>query len=87
VTALDNHVCTFNDEHNNNKHAFTNINDNIVKHLLDSPCTPYIYMEALCHDYNNGILSAVAYMQDLQDFTEDCLQEHQEQKVDWRAKI
>jgi hypothetical protein len=51
-------------------------------------CTPtYTYLESLHCDYNNGILSAIAFMQGLQDYTEKCLFEQEEWKVDNWAEI
>jgi hypothetical protein len=49
--------------------------------------SPYNHLDTLRRDYNNGSLSAIAYIQDLQDFTEDCLHEHPEWKADERAEI
>ena len=81
VTALDNHVSAFND----NERALAN-----VEHLMDYPTTaptsPYTYLETLRRDYHNGILDAIPYMQDLQDYTEDCLNEHRNGKRTSRQK-
>jgi hypothetical protein len=45
------------------------------------------YLDTLRCDYNNGIPSAIAYIQELQYFTEDCMDEHEEWKADQRAEI
>src|SRR5882762_6700153 len=42
---------------------------------------------SLCHDYNNGIPSTVAYMKCLKEYTEECLHEQEEWKVDEQAEI
>src|SRR5882672_6251330 len=52
-----------------------------------SPPPTYNYLKTLRHDYENRIPSAIAYMQDLQDFTVDCQYEHEEWKVDIQAEI
>lgn len=51
---------------------------------LSTPPT-YTYLETLCRDYNNGIPSAIAFMQGLQDYTEECQFEQEEWKADERA--
>ena len=47
----------------------------------------YPYLDTLRHDYNNKVPSAIAYMQELRDFTENCRYEHEEWKADQRAEI
>jgi hypothetical protein len=51
--------------------------------------TPSLYtnLDALRCDFHNGIPGAIAYMQDLQEYTEECLYEHSEWKADERAEI
>ena len=90
MTTLENHVCRFNSEHNDDKHEFVNIDNNGVEHLMDYPVETssplYTNLDALRHDYHNGIPSAVAYMQDFQEYTEDCLYENSEWRADERQK-
>jgi hypothetical protein len=51
------------------------------------PTPTYTYLETLRHDYNNGVPSAVAFMQGLRDYTEECLEEQAEWKADEQAAI
>jgi hypothetical protein len=53
------------------------------------PPTPssYTYLETLRRDYENGIPSAIAYMQGLRDYTEECQHEQEEWSADRRAEI
>jgi hypothetical protein len=55
----------------------------------DHAHTPSLYsnLDKLCHKYNLGIPSAIAYMQGLQEYTEECLREQEEWNVDQRAEI
>jgi hypothetical protein len=85
VTALEIHACAFNDEHDDER-AFAN-----VEHPVDYPTATspplYTYLDTLRRDFDNGIPSAVAFMRDLQEYTEECLYEHSEWKADERAEI
>jgi hypothetical protein len=47
----------------------------------------YTYLETLRRNYNNGIPSAIAFMQKLQDYTEECRFEQEEWKADEREVI
>jgi len=55
----------------------------------DRAHTPSLYsnLDNLRHNYNLGIPSAVAYMQKLQEYTEECLREQDEWNADRRAEI
>ena len=70
---------------NDNEHAFVNADNSFIKHHTNYPT--YIFLDSLCHDYNNGIPSTVAYMQCLKEYTEECLHEQEEWKVDEQAEI
>jgi hypothetical protein len=52
-----------------------------------SPPSSHTYLETLRCDYHNGIPSAVAYMQGLRDYTEECRYEQEEWKADIQAEI
>ena len=55
------------------------------RHLPDEPApvTPnYTDLDTLRRDYDNGIPTAIAYMRDLQEYTEECLREQEE----WEAE-
>ena len=51
------------------------------------PPSTYAYLEALRRDCNNGMPSAVAFMQGLREYTETCLHEQEEWEADKWAKI
>jgi hypothetical protein len=91
VTALHNHARAFDDEQDDDERAFANVDDDIVEHPVDYPIatSPPLYtnLDTLRRDFHNGIPGAVAYMQDLQQYTEDRLYEHAEWKADERAEI
>ena len=70
---------------NNNEHAFVNANNSFIKHHTNYPT--YTFLDSLCHDYNNRILSAVAYMQHLEEYTKECLHEQEKWKLDEWAQI
>jgi len=55
----------------------------------DRAHTPSLYsnLDNLRHNYNLGIPSAVAYMQKLQEYTEECLREQEEWNADRQAEI
>jgi hypothetical protein len=50
-----------------------------------SPST-YSYLKALRRDFNNRILSAIALMRELRDYTQECLHKQEEWSVDRRAE-
>jgi hypothetical protein len=92
VTALKSRESTFNNVYDNNdEHAFANVNNDIVQHLVDYPVatspSSYTYLKDLRCDYSIGIPSAVAYMQGLWEYTEECLHKQEEWKADRRAEI
>src|ERR1700683_3133210 len=51
------------------------------------PSTLYSNLGDLRHSYNLGIPSAVAYMQGLQEYTEECLHEQEKWSMDHQAEI
>jgi hypothetical protein len=55
----------------------------------DRTRAPFLYsnLDELRHNYNIGVPSAIAYMQGLQEYTEECLREQEEWKADKRAEI
>src|ERR1700683_3456079 len=58
VTVLDNHAPAF----NNNKRALANI-EQLTDHPTTAQPSTYTYLETLHRDCNNGMPSAVAFMQ------------------------
>src|ERR1700729_3951828 len=61
--------------------------NNLVEYPTTAQPSTYMYLDTLRRDYNDGMPSAVAFMQGLQDFTEECLHEQAEWQVDRRAEI
>jgi hypothetical protein len=64
----------------------TTSND-IANYPNTSPPSTYAYLETLRHDCNNGMLSAIAFMQGLREYTKACLYEQEEWEADKRAEI
>src|SRR5882762_7580880 len=89
VTALDNRAS--NDEQDDDEHAFTNVDNDVVEHLVDYPVATsppsYTYLKDLRRDYSIGIPSAVAYMQGLREYTAECPHEPEEWKADRPAEL
>ena len=65
----------------------TSASDNTTDHPNTSPPSTYAYLEALCRNCNNGMPSAIAFMQGLREYTETCLQEQEEWEADKWAEI
>ena len=69
-----------------NRPGFAPADNDTVKypmadHITTSHST-HTYLNTLHHDCNKGILSAIAYMEDLWDFNEDCQYEQEKWKAD-----
>ncbi|KIM86944.1 hypothetical protein PILCRDRAFT_4193 [Piloderma croceum F 1598] len=61
--------------------------DNLADYPNTSPPSTYTYLKTLCCDCNNGMPSAVAFMQGLREYTEVCLYEQEEWEADKWAEI
>ena len=56
-------------------------------YVVAEPSPLHSYLDTLRQDCNNGMPSAVAFVQGLQDFTQECLQEQGEWEADERAEM
>jgi hypothetical protein len=52
----------------------------------ETPPSTYSYLKALRQDFNDRILSAIALMRELRDYTRECLHKQEEWSVDRRAE-
>ena len=55
--------------------------------LNKTPPSIYTYLRTLRHNFDNSIPNTITFMQDLQEYTEDCLYEHAEWKADQHVEI
>jgi hypothetical protein len=79
VTALQHRTSALNDECNND--------GNLAYHHPEPLSSTSTYLNTLRRDYDNGVPSAVTYMQQLQKYNKECLYEQGEWKADERAEI
>jgi hypothetical protein len=79
VTALQHRTSALNDECNDD--------GNLAYHHPEPLSSTSTYLNTLRHDYDNGVPSAVTYMQQLQKYNKECLYEQGEWKADERAEI
>jgi hypothetical protein len=61
--------------------------DDLTDHPNTPPPSTFAYLETLRRDCNNGMPSAIAFMQGLREYTETCLYEQGEWEADKQAEI